>query len=153
MSNSKPNNPLYWENSNSFKMKGSERPQEAFVDFLESIHLMGLFVRILDFFIVKLTQKVEPKGPLKLRITWTLVWLFSLGLGKKPVTRNPNPEYPNPKYPKLEFCLGISGSNLQNPNLFRVIRVSQSGTRITRTFMCSVLMSCLIIDLYIYNYV
>jgi hypothetical protein len=50
-------------------MKGSERPQEAFVDFLESIHLMGLFVRILDFFIVKLTQKVEPKGPLKLRIT------------------------------------------------------------------------------------
>jgi hypothetical protein len=49
-------------------------------------------------------------------------------------TRNPKP-----KYPKPEFCLGISGSNLQNPNLFRVIRVSQSGTRntrITRTFMC-----------------
>jgi hypothetical protein len=39
---------------------------------------------------------------------------------------------PNPKYPKPEFCSGISGSNLQNPNLFRVIRVSQSGTRITR---------------------
>jgi hypothetical protein len=81
-----------------------------------------------------------------------------LGLGKKPVTRNPNPEYPNPnpKYPKPEFCLGISGSNLQNPNLVRVIRVSQSGTRntrITRTFMCHVLMSCLIINLYIYNYV
>jgi hypothetical protein len=80
------------------------------------------------------------------------------GLGKKPVTRNPNPEYPNPnpKYPKPEFCLGISGSNLQNPNLVRVIRVSQSGTRntrITRTFMCHVLMSCLIINLYIYNYV
>jgi hypothetical protein len=81
-----------------------------------------------------------------------------LGLGKKPVTRNPNPEYPNPnpKYPKPEFCSGISGSNLQNPKLFRVIRVSQSGTRntrITRTFMCHVLMSCLIINLYIYNYV
>jgi hypothetical protein len=71
---------------------------------------------------------------------------LELGLGKKPVTRNPNPEYsnPNPKYPKPEFCSGISGSNLQNPNLFRVIRVSQSGTRntrITRTFMCHILMS------------
>jgi hypothetical protein len=81
-----------------------------------------------------------------------------LGLGKKPVTRNPNPKYPNPnsKYPKPEFCSGISGSNLQNPKLFRVIRVSQSGTRntrITRTFMCHVLMSCLFINLYIYNYV
>jgi hypothetical protein len=81
-----------------------------------------------------------------------------LGLGKKPVTRNPNPEYPNPnpKYPKPEFCSGISGSNLQNPKLFRVIRVSQSGTRntrITRTLMCHVVMSCLIINLYIYNYV
>jgi hypothetical protein len=81
-----------------------------------------------------------------------------LGLGKKPVTRNPNPEYPNPnpKYPKPEFCSGLSGSNLQNPKLFRVIRVSQSGTRntrITQTFMCHVLMSCLIINLYIYNYV
>jgi hypothetical protein len=51
-----------------------------------------------------------------------------LGLGKKPVTRNPNPEYPNPKYPKLKFCSRISGSNLQNPNLFRVIQVSQLGT-------------------------
>jgi hypothetical protein len=63
---------------------------------------------------------------------------------------------PNPKYPKPEFCSGISGSNLQNPNLVRVIRVSQSGTQntqITRTFMCHVLMSCLIINLYIYNYV
>jgi hypothetical protein len=83
---------------------------------------------------------------------------LGLGLGKKPVTRNPNPEYPNPnpKYPKPKFCSGISGSNLQNPKLFRVIRVSQSGTRntrITRTFMCHVLMSCLIINLYIYNYV
>jgi hypothetical protein len=72
-------------------------------------------------------------------------------------TCNPNPEYPNPnpnpKYPKPEFCSGISCSNLQNPNLFRVIRVSQSGTRITQTFMCHVLMSCLIINLYIYNYV
>jgi hypothetical protein len=70
--------------------------------------------------------------------------------GQKP--RNPNPEYPNPnpKYLKPEFCSGISGSNLQNPNLFRV---SISGTRITRTFMCHVLMSCLIINLYIYNYV
>jgi hypothetical protein len=79
-----------------------------------------------------------------------------VGLDKKPVTRNPNTEYPNPKYPKPEFCSGISGSNLQNPKLFRVIRVSQSGTRntrITRTFMCHVLMSCLIINLYIYNYV
>jgi hypothetical protein len=77
------------------------------------------------------------------------------GLGKKPVTRNPNPEYPNPnpEYPKLEFCSGISGSNLQNPKLFRVIRVSQSGTRITRTFICHVLMSCLIINLYFYYYV
>jgi hypothetical protein len=75
---------------------------------------------------------------------------------KKPVTRNPNPKYPNPKYPKSEFCSGISGSNLQNPNLVWVIRVSQSGTRntqITRTLMCHVLMSCLIINLYIYNYV
>jgi hypothetical protein len=73
-------------------------------------------------------------------------------------TSNPDSEYPNPnpKYPKPEFCSGISGSNLQNPNLFRVIRVSQSGTRntrITRTFMCHVFMSCLIINLYIYNYV
>jgi hypothetical protein len=59
-----------------------------------------------------------------------LQWLRHLGLGKKLVTRNPNPEYsnPNPKYPKPEFCLKISGSNLQNPNLFRVIQVSQSGT-------------------------
>jgi hypothetical protein len=85
-------------------------------------------------------------------------FVFTLGLGKKPVTRNPNLKYPNPnpKYPKPEFCSGISGSNLQNPNLFRVIRVSQSGTRntrITRTFLCHVLMSCLIINLYIYNYV
>jgi hypothetical protein len=84
--------------------------------------------------------------------------IFAVGLGKKPVTRNPNPEYPNPnpKYPKPEFCSGISGSNLQNPNLVRAIRVSQSGTRntrITRTFICHVLMSCLIINLYIYNYV
>jgi hypothetical protein len=83
---------------------------------------------------------------------------MELGLGKKPVTRNPNSKYPNPnpKYPKPEFCSGISGSNLQNPNLVRVIRVSQSGTRntqITRTLMCHVLMSCLIINLYIYNYV
>jgi hypothetical protein len=76
-----------------------------------------------------------------------------LGLGKKPITRNPNPEYPNPK---PEFCSGSSGSNLQNPNLVRVIRVSQLGTRntrITRTLMCHVLMSCLMINLYIYNYV
>jgi hypothetical protein len=72
-----------------------------------------------------------------------------IGLSKKPITRYPNL---NPKYPKPEFCSGISGSNLQNPNLFRVIRVSQSGTRITRTFMCHVLMTCLIINLYIYNY-
>jgi hypothetical protein len=85
-----------------------------------------------------------------------ICYVFSfVGLGKKPVTQNPNPEYPNPnpKYPKPEFCSGILGSNLQNPNLFRVIRVSQSGTRITRTFMCHVLMSCLIINLCIYNYV
>jgi hypothetical protein len=79
-------------------------------------------------------------------------WVLSDdGLGKKSVTRNSNPEYPKP-----EFCSGISGSNLQNPNLVRVIRVSQSGTRnnrITRTFMCHVLMSCLIINVYIYNYV
>jgi hypothetical protein len=47
-----------------------------------------------------------------------------LGLGKKPVIRNPNPEYPNPKYPKPEFCSGISGNNLQNPNSVQVIRVS-----------------------------
>jgi hypothetical protein len=46
--------------------------------------------------------------------------------------RNPNPEYPEP-----EFCSGISGSKTRN----------------TRTFMCHVLMSCLIINLYIYNYV
>jgi hypothetical protein len=40
--------------------------------------------------------------------------------------RNPKPEYPNPnpKYPKPEFRLEILGSNLQNPNLFRVIRIS-----------------------------
>jgi hypothetical protein len=66
-----------------------------------------------------------------------------LGLGKKPVTLNPNPKYPNPKYPKPEFYSGISGSNLENPKLFRVIRVSQSSarnTQITRTFMCHVLM-------------
>jgi hypothetical protein len=62
-----------------------------------------------------------------------VIKMCKVGLGKKPVTRNPNPEYPNPnpKYPKPEFCSGISGSNLQNPNLFRVIRVSQSGTRNT----------------------
>jgi hypothetical protein len=35
-----------------------------------------------------------------------------------------NPKYPNPKYPKPEFCSGISSSDVQNPNLFRVIRVS-----------------------------
>jgi hypothetical protein len=81
-----------------------------------------------------------------------------IGLGKKTVTKNPNPEYsnPNPEYPKPEFCSRISGTNLQNPNLFWVIQVSQSGTRntqITQTFMCHILMSCLIINLYIYNYV
>jgi hypothetical protein len=67
-------------------------------------------------------------------------------------TRNPNSEYPNSnsKYTKPEFCSKISGSNLQNRNLFRVIRVSQLGTR---TFMCHVLISCLIINLCIYNYV
>jgi hypothetical protein len=79
-------------------------------------------------------------------------------VGQKTATRNPNSEYqkPNPKYPKPEFCSEILGSNLQNQNLFRVIRVSQSGvwnTRIIRTFICHVLMSCLIINLYIYNYV
>jgi hypothetical protein len=80
---------------------------------------------------------------------------FHVGLGKKPVTRNPNPEYPNPnpKYPKPEFCSGISGSNMQNPKLFRVSQSGTRNTRITRTFMCHVLMSCLIINLYIYNYV
>jgi hypothetical protein len=48
-----------------------------------------------------------------------------IGMGKKPVTRNPNPEYSNsnPKYPKPEFGSRISGSKLQNPNLFWVIRV------------------------------
>jgi hypothetical protein len=81
-----------------------------------------------------------------------------VGLSKKPVTWNPNPEYPNPnpEYPNPEFCSRILGSNLQNPNFFRVIRVSQSGTRntrITRTFTCHVVMSCLIFNLYIYNYV
>jgi hypothetical protein len=80
---------------------------------------------------------------------------MNVGLGKKSVTRNPNPKYPkpNPKYPKPEFCSGILGSNLQNPNLVWVIRVSQSDTQNTRTLMCHVLMSCLIINLYIYNYV
>jgi hypothetical protein len=88
-------------------------------------------------------------------LMWMQQYDVVLGLGKKPVTRNPNPEYPNPnpKYPKPEFCSGISGSNVQNPNLVRVIRVSQSGTRNTRTFMCHVLMAYLIINLYIYNYV
>jgi hypothetical protein len=100
-------------------------------------------------------QQFHGKGPISVRGRDRVA--LQVGLGKKPVTRNPNPEYPNPnpnpKYPKPEFCSGLSGSNLQNPNLVRVIRVSQSGTRNTRTFMCHVLMSCLIINLYIYNYV
>jgi hypothetical protein len=90
----------------------------------------------------------EPRGILGRTSRWATKQVnwpnTQVGLGKKSVTRNPNPEYPNPnpKYPKPEFCSGISGSNLQNPKLFRVIRVSQSGTRntrITRTFMCHVL--------------
>jgi hypothetical protein len=98
-------------------------------------------------------QKAGARRRLGLGVGWVI--MARLELGKKPVTRNLNPEYPNPnpKYPKPEFCSGISGSNMQNPNLFRVIRVSKSGTRITQTFMCHVLMSCLIINLYIYNYV
>jgi hypothetical protein len=109
-----------------------------------------------DYSATRQSETDRQSGPAKGTIGSSV--LPDLGLGKKPVTRNPNPEYPNPnpKYPKPEFCSGISGSNLQNPKLFRVIRVSQSGTRntrITRTFMCHVLMSCLIINLYIYNYV
>jgi hypothetical protein len=50
-----------------------------------------------------------------------IAWLGSMAgvarAGQK--TRNPNS---NPKYPKLKFYSVISGSNLQNPNLFRVIR-------------------------------
>jgi hypothetical protein len=58
-------------------------------------------------------------------------------------TRNPNPEYPNPKYPKPEFCLGISCSNFKTPNLFRVIRVSQSGTEIPKlSELLCVMYSC-----------
>ena len=60
---------------------------------------------------------------------------FKLGVGTISRTQTPNPNYPNPNpnYPNPNYPITISGRNLRNPNLIRVIRVSTPGTRITRT--------------------
>jgi hypothetical protein len=50
---------------------------------------------------------------------------LEVGVGTKPVTRNPNPKNPNPnpKNPKLDNPNTLSGCVAGNPKLLRVCRV------------------------------
>ena len=59
----------------------------------------------------------------------------AVGVGTISRTRTPNPNYPNPipNYLNPNYPINISGRNLRNPNLIRVIRVLTPGIRNTRT--------------------
>jgi hypothetical protein len=62
---------------------------------------------------------------------------LTLGLGKKPDTRNPNPKNPNPN-PNSKNPNYNLGSNFRYPKLFRKFRVKQTGTRSTRITRTSI---------------
>jgi hypothetical protein len=64
-----------------------------------------------------------------------------LGVGKKPDTHYPNPNYPNqhPIYPNPNYPNTSSDPRSENPKIYWVNRVTCSGTRITWNYILFVM--------------